>query len=57
MAPTRTEQRACYFYDRSERNGLHFMSYEYSQDADRLEEFPDTVRALSRLFLIPEKSS
>lgn len=50
MAPPRTEQRACYFYDRSEPTGLHFKSYEYSPDAEKFESFPDTARALSRLF-------
>lgn len=50
MAPPRTEQRACYFYDRSEPNGQHFKSYEYSQDAEKFEHFPDTARALERLF-------
>lgn len=48
-----TELNACYFFNRTERNHLRFVSYHFEQSAELKEMFADTKQALERISHIP----
>ncbi len=50
MPSPKTEQNACYFYNRRQADGIRFLSYHFETDADIVELFEDTDRVLNTLF-------
>ena len=50
-ASPRTEENACYFYNRRQKNGVRFLSYYFDSDAEVVQQFPDAVEALKILDL------
>ena len=51
MLSPRTAQNACYFYNRSLREGLRFVSYHFETEADIVQDFEDTAEAIHLLEL------
>ena len=49
MPSPRTEENACYFYNRQQKEGIRFLSYHFEADADIVREFADAAAALKRL--------
>jgi hypothetical protein len=49
MPSPRTEENACYFYNRQQKDGIRFLSYHFENDADVVQEFADTAEALRKL--------
>jgi hypothetical protein len=49
MPSPKTEENACYFYNRREKKGIRFLSYYFESDSDVVQEFGDTAEALNRL--------
>lgn len=49
IAIPETEQNACYFYNRMERNEIRFVSYHFGRESDVTRSFEDTAEAL-RMF-------
>jgi hypothetical protein len=47
-SPTSAEN-ACYFYNRQQTDGVRFVSYHFEQEADIVNQFPDTLAAISAL--------
>ena len=45
----RTEQNACYFYNRRQKGGVRFVSYHFDKEAEVVEEFSDTADVLTML--------
>lgn len=51
VEPPAKEQNACYFYNRKESDGISFHSYHFRAESNLTEQFPDTEKAITRLFL------
>lgn len=49
MPSPRFAGNACYFYNRQERDGIHFVSYHFEKEADITGAFADTFQAISKL--------
>jgi hypothetical protein len=49
MPSPRTEENACYFYNRREKQGIRFLSYHFEVDADVTQLFEDTAKTLDNL--------
>jgi len=49
MPSPKTEENACYFYNRQQPDGIRFLSYHFEADADLLQNFADTAEALKNL--------
>lgn len=49
MPSPRTEENACYFYNRRQIGGIRFLSYYFETDSDVVQEFGDTAEALNHL--------
>lgn len=49
MPSPRTEENACYFYNRQQKGGIRFLSYHFESDAEVVEEFADAAEALRQL--------
>jgi hypothetical protein len=49
MPSPKTEENACYFYNRKQDGGIRFLSYYFESDSDVVQEFRDTADALNRL--------
>ena len=49
MPSPRTEENACYFYNRQQKNGVRFLSYYFDPDAEIVQEFSDVAKALESL--------
>ena len=49
MPSPRTEENACYFYNRREGDEIRFLSYHFESDADVTQPFEDTALALKML--------
>ena len=50
MPSPRTEENACYFYNRRQPGGIRFLSYYFETDAEIVEAFDDTASTLATLF-------
>jgi hypothetical protein len=51
MPSPKTEENACYFYNRKQDGGIRFLSYYFETDSDVVQEFGDTAQALKMLLL------
>lgn len=51
MPSPRTEDNACYFYNRVQSNGIRFLSYYFEADAEVVDDFSDVGAALDGLKL------
>lgn len=49
MPSPRTEENACYFYNRRQPEGIRFLSYHCEADAEVVDAFDDVALALTRL--------
>jgi len=49
MPSPKTEENACYFYNRQQKDGIRFLSYHFESDSEILQEFPDVGEALQKL--------
>lgn len=49
MPSPRTEDNACYFYSRQQRNGIRFLSYYFDADAEVVQPFSDVADILKSL--------
>ena len=49
MPSPSTEQNACYFFSRREKNGLRFVSYHFETEAEVIEQFLDTAMTLDSI--------
>lgn len=49
MESPRSAENACYFYSRQQADGVRFVSYHFEQEADVVNQFPDTLKALESL--------
>jgi len=47
MASPKTEQNACYFFNKQQKDGLRFVSYHFEKEAEITEQFTDTADALN----------
>jgi len=47
MASPKTEQNACYFFNKQQKDGLRFVSYHFEKEAEITEQFADAANALS----------
>ena len=47
MASPKTEQNACYFFEKQQKDGLRFVSYHFEKEAEITEQFADAVGALN----------
>ena len=45
----RTEENACYFYNRRDKKGIRFLSYYFEGDAEVVDVFDDVGLALDNL--------
>lgn len=50
MPSPRTEENACYFYNRQQSDGIRFLSYYFESDAEVVAEFGDVATVLGKLF-------
>lgn len=55
MRSPKTEENACYFYNRQQNNGIRFLSYYFDSDPELVEQFPDVADTL-RILMKDEKS-
>jgi len=51
MPSPRTEENACYFYNRQQKNGIRFLSYHFDSDSEVIQQFADVDDALKILTL------
>jgi hypothetical protein len=51
MPSPRTEENACYFFNRKDKNGYRFLSYHYQAEAEVTQSFGDVATALRDLDL------
>ena len=49
MPSPRTEENACYFYNRKQDGGIRFLSYHFELDSEVVQEFADAAEALREL--------
>jgi hypothetical protein len=49
MPSPKTEDNACYFYNRQQKDGIRFLSYHFESDAEVVQEFADAAEALRKL--------
>jgi hypothetical protein len=49
MPSPKTEQNACYFYNRQQADGIRFLSYHFESDSEVVQLFPDVSEALRKL--------
>jgi hypothetical protein len=49
MCSPSTAENACYFYNREQEDGVRFVSYHFEQEADVVNQFPDTSAMLQQL--------
>ena len=49
MPSPKTEENACYFYNRQQTDGIRFLSYHFGSDAELVEEFVDVAVVLKHL--------
>ena len=49
MPAPKTEQNACYFYNRRQKGGVRFISYHFDREAEVVEEFSDMADLLTML--------
>lgn len=49
MPSPKTEENACYFYNRKQGDDIRFLSYYFETDSDVVQEFGDTADALNGL--------
>jgi hypothetical protein len=49
LASPKTEENACYFYNRRDAQGVRFLSYYFEGDAEVIGEFDDVASALGKL--------
>ena len=49
MPSPKTEENACYFYNRQQKDGIRFLSYHFESDSDVVQEFADAAEALRKL--------
>lgn len=49
MSPPKTEENACYFYNRSQVDGIRFVSYHFEPESELFEKFSDVATALRAL--------
>ncbi|MGZ0174946.1 MAG: hypothetical protein ACKVHE_36075, partial [Planctomycetales bacterium] len=49
MPSPRTEENACYFYNRRQAEGIRFLSYYFEADAEVVADFDDVAIALTEL--------
>lgn len=50
MASPKSAQNACYFYNRAQDEGLRFVSYHFEAEAEVVDAFDDTARALDAIW-------
>lgn len=55
MPSPRTEENACYFYNRKQKDGIRFLSYHFDADSEVVEQFSDVADAL-RIVVGDEKN-
>lgn len=46
MPSPRTEEIACYFYNRVEKNGIRWVSYHFEKDSDAVSPDPSVVKLI-----------
>ena len=49
MPSPKTEENACYFYNRRQADGIRFLSYYFVADAEVVDEFGDVEIVLGNL--------
>lgn len=49
MPSPKTEENACYFYNRQQKDGIRFLSYYFEPDSEVVREFADAAEALRKL--------
>lgn len=49
MPSPKTALNACYFYNRTEKEGVRFVSYHFAEDAECVGRFDDTAREVASL--------
>lgn len=49
MPSPKTEENACYFYNRQQKDGIRFLSYHFESDSEVVQEFADTAEALRKV--------
>ena len=49
LASPRSAQNACYFYNRTDKDGVRFVSYYFGSDAEIVDKFSDTKQLISEL--------
>lgn len=49
MPSPKTEENACYFYNRQHKDGIRFLSYHFESDSEVVQEFADAAEALRKL--------
>ena len=49
MPSPETEQIACYFYNRLEKNGVRWVSYHFEGKAERVEPDPAVVKFMQEV--------
>lgn len=49
MPSPKTEENACYFYNRQEKDKIRFLSYHFESDSEVVQEFSDAAEALRKL--------
>ena len=49
MPSPRTEENACYFYNRQQKDGIRFLSYYFDSDSEVVQEFSDAAEVLRTL--------
>lgn len=57
MASPSQVANACYFYNRSERDGQRFVSYHFEQESEVCQHFEDTAKLLHQLATPPRNLS
>jgi hypothetical protein len=55
LSSPRSEDNACYYYNRRENGNLRFVSYHFASEASRVEEFEDVASCLNEFSLISEQ--
>jgi hypothetical protein len=51
MPSPRTEENACYFFNRMQGDQCRFISYHFEKDSDLVDAFADTAKAIQELHL------
>lgn len=49
MPSPKTEENACYFYNRQQKDGIRFLSYHFASDSEVVREFADAAEALRKI--------